>query len=175
MNKKLKIILVIIFILILIVLNLLVFINAHTQNENTNTTENVINTIVEHNIATEEETEQSRKEMLNSYPEATRMKVYVGQYISAIDSKDYETAYNLLYENFRNTYFKTLEDFQNYAEQKYPDEIVVEYLNMEREGTMYIVTISITDPLNRDTPAIQQNIVIQENDLNDFVLSFNVE
>lgn len=175
MNKKLKIILVIIFILILIVLNLLVFINAHTQNENTNTTENVINTIVEHNIATEEETEQSRKEMLNSYPEATRMKVYVGQYISAIDSKDYETAYNLLYENFRNTYFKTLEEFQNYAEQKYPDEIVVEYLNMEREGTMYIVTISITDPLNRDTPAIQQNIVIQENDLNDFVLSFNVE
>lgn len=175
MNKNVKIILVIIFILILIVLNLLVFINAHTQNENTNTTENVINTIVEHNIATEEETEQSRKEMLNSYPEATRMKVYVGQYISAIDSKDYETAYNLLYENFRNTYFKTLEDFQNYAEQKYPDEIVVEYLNMEREGTMYIVTISITDPLNRDTPAIQQNIVIQENDLNDFVLSFNVE
>ncbi len=175
MNKKLKIILVIIGILILIVLNLLVYINAHTQNENTNTTENVINTIVEHNIATEEETEQSRKEMLNSYPEATRMKVYVGQYISAIDSKDYETAYNLLYENFRNTYFKTLEDFQNYAEQKYPDEIVVEYLNMEREGTMYIVTISITDPLNRDTPAIQQNIVIQENDLNDFVLSFNVE
>lgn len=175
MNKNVKIILVIIFILILIVLNLLVFINAHTQNENTNTTENVINTIVEHNIATEEETEQSRKEMLNSYPEATRMKVYVGQYISAIDSKDYETAYNLLYENFRNTYFKTLEEFQNYAEQKYPDEIVVEYLNMEREGTMYIVTISITDPLNRDTPAIQQNIVIQENDLNDFVLSFNVE
>ena len=175
MNKKLKIILVIIGILILIVLNLLVYINAHTQNENTNTTQNVINTIVEHNIATEEETEQSRKEMLNSYPEATRMKVYVGQYISAIDSKDYETAYNLLYENFRNTYFKTLEDFQNYAEQKYPDEIVVEYLNMEREGTMYIVTISITDPLNRDTPAIQQNIVIQENDLNDFVLSFNVE
>ena len=175
MNKKLKIILVIIGILILIVLNLLVYINAHTQNENTNTTENVINTIVEHNIATEEETEQSRKEMLNSYPEATRMKVYVGQYISAIDSKDYETAYNLLYENFRNTYFKTLEDFQNYAEQKYPDEIVVEYLNMEREGTMYIVTISITDQLNRDTPAIQQNIVIQENDLNDFVLSFNVE
>ncbi len=175
MNKKLKIILVIIGILILIVLNLLVYINAHTQNENTNTTENVINTIVEHNIATEEETEQSRKEMLNSYPEATRMKVYVGQYISAIDSKDYETAYNLLYENFRNTYFKTLEEFQNYAEQKYPDEIVVEYLNMEREGTMYIVTISITDPLNRDTPAIQQNIVIQENDLNDFVLSFNVE
>ena len=175
MNKKLKIILVIIGILILIVLNLLVYINAHTQNENTNTTQNVINTIVEHNIATEEETEQSRKEMLNSYPEATRMKAYVGQYISAIDSKDYETAYNLLYENFRNTYFKTLEEFQNYAEQKYPDEIVVEYLNMEREGTMYIVTISITDPLNRDTPAIQQNIVIQENDLNDSVLSFNVE
>lgn len=174
MDKRVKIILTIIVILILIALNIMVYINAHTEEEEV-TEVNEINTIVEHNIATEEETDADRKEMLSEYPEATRMKAYVGQYISAIDSKDYESAYNLLYDGFKNTYFNTLDEFITYAEGKYPDEIMVTYNNMEREGTVYVLTISIQDPLNSEFQAIEQNIVIQENDLNDFVLSFNVE
>ena len=152
----------------------MVYVNEHS-NKNEVNEENVINTIVEHNIATEEETDASRKEMLSNYTEATRIKAYIGQYISAIDYKDYDAAYNLLYDNFKNTYFKTLEDFENYAKEKYPDEIMVEYTNMEREGTMYITTVKITDTLNKDFQPFEQNIVVLENDLDDFVLSFNVE
>lgn len=174
MDKKIKIIISIMIILILIAFNLMVYINYHKEEEE-NIIQNEINTIVEHNIATDEETENSRKEMLNNHTEATRMKTYFGQYISYIDSGNYEEAYNLLYENFRNTYFKTLDDFRNYAIAKYPEEIMVEYTNMEREGTMYILTVKIEDPINTNYEAIEQNVVIQENDLNDFVLSFNVE
>lgn len=174
MDRKVKIILIVIVILILIALNIMVYVNEHT-NKNESKEENVINTIVEHNIATEEETDSSRKEMLSDYPEASRIKAYIGQYFSAIDYKDYETAYNILYENFKNTYFKTLEEFEIYAKEKYPDEIMVEYTNMEREGTMYIMTVKITDTLNKDYQPFEQNIVVLENNLNDFVLSFNVE
>lgn len=176
MDKKLKIVLIAMAILGLIALNLIVYINEHKpQTADVNNATNIINTIVEHNIATEEETEENRKEMLSNSTEATRMKTYIGQYISAIDSKDYETAYNMLYQEFRNTYFKTLEEFITYVESKYPDEIMVTYNNMEREGTIYIITISIQNPLDSSFQAVEQNIVIQEKGLNDFTLSFNVE
>ena len=176
MDKKLKIILIAMAILGLIALNLIVFLNAHEpQTADNNNETNIINTIVEHNIATEEETEADRKEMLSNSTEATRMKTYIGQYISAIDSEDYETAYNMLYQEFRNTYFKTLEEFITYVENKYPDEIMVTYNNMEREGTIYIISISIQNPLDSNFQTIEQNIVIQEKDLNNFTLSFNVE
>lgn len=176
MNKNIKKILIIIVILILMAINLIIFIN-HFNYKNTeeNNLTNQISTIIKHNIATEEETENSRKEMLNEYSEATRMKTYVGQYLSYIDSEKYEDAYNLLYQNFKNTYFKTLVDFENYAKEKYPSEIMAEYTNMNKEGNIYILSVKIQDPTNKEYKTLEQNIVIQENDLNDFVLSFNVE
>lgn len=174
MDKRIKVIIVIIVILILLALNLMVFINNNFKSDDSEENK-IVNTIVEHNIATEEETEQSRKEMLNGYTEATRIKSYVGQYLSYVDSKDYESAYNLLYDEFKNTYFKTLEDFITYAENKYPDEILVEYTNMEREGTIYVLTVNIQDTLDKNFTPIEQNIVVRENNLNDFVLSFEVE
>ena len=175
MDKRIKKILITIVILILLALNLIVFMNNNFKRDDKKVQNETINTIVEHNIATEEETEYSRKEMLNGYPEATRMKIYVGQYFSYIDSKNYEEAYNLLYDEFKNTYFKTLQDFITYASNKYPEEIFVEYTNMEREGTIYILTIKIQDSLNKNFSPIEQNIVIREDDLNDYALSFEVE
>lgn len=174
MDKKIKIILLIILALILLAINIMVYISNNDKSK-IKENDNQINTIIEHNIATEEETENSRKEMLNEYSEATRMKTYVGQYLSYIDSEKYEDAYNLLYQNFKNTYFKTLVDFENYAKEKYPSEIMAEYTNMNKEGNIYILSVKIQDPTNKEYKTLEQNIVIQENDLNDFVLSFNVE
>ena len=174
MDKKIKIILLIILALILLAINIMVYISNNDKSK-IKENDNQVNTIIEHNIATEEETENSRKEMLNEYSEATRMKTYVGQYLSYIDSEKYEDAYNLLYQNFKNTYFKTLVDFENYAKEKYPSEIMAEYTNMNKEGNIYILSVKIQDPTNKEYKTLEQNIVIQENDLNDFVLSFNVE
>ena len=174
MDKKIKIILLIILALILLAINIMVYISNNDKSK-IKENDNQVNTIIEHNIATEEETENSRKEMLNEYSEATRMKTYVGQYLSYIDSEKYEDAYNLLYQNFKNTYFKTLVDFENYAKEKYPSEIMAEYTNMNKEGNIYILSVKIQDPTNKEYKTLEQNIVIQENNLNDFVLSFNVE
>lgn len=174
MDKKIKIILLIIIALILLAINIMVYISNNDKSK-IKENENQVNTIIEHNIATEEETENSRKEMLNEYSEATRMKTYVGQYLSYIDSEKYEDAYNLLYQNFKNNYFKTLAEFENYAKDKYPNEIMAEYTNMNKEGNIYILSVKIQDPTNKEYKPLEQNIVIQENDLNDFVLSFNVE
>lgn len=174
MDKKIKIILLIILALTLLAINIMVYISNNDKSK-IKENDNQISTIIEHNIATEEETENSRKEMLNEYSEATRMKTYVGQYLSYIDSEKYEDAYNLLYQNFKNTYFKTLVDFENYAKEKYPSEIMVEYTEMNKEGNIYILSVKIQDPTNKEYKTLEQNIVIQENDLNDFVLSFNVE
>ena len=96
--------------------------------------------------------------------------------MSYIESGDYQSAYNLLYDGFKQNYFPTLDKFVTYVQSNYPKNIVVEYTNIEREGTVFILTVKIRDALNdtTQTEVSEQQVVITENNVNDFKLSFAV-
>ena len=182
-KKKLKYIILILIILILLALNLLVFINNYKTNEentknivnNQTMQDNQINTI--YNTVSQEEDEENRLDKIASLTESQRMQTYFGQYISYIENKDYESAYNLLYDGFKETYFKTLNEFESYAKSHYPSNIVVEYIDVERQGTLFILTVKVKDALaSIDQDGVQeQQVVIMENSTNNFKLSFAVQ
>ena len=73
-------------------------------------------------------------------------------------------------------YFPTLKDFETYAQNNYPANMVVEYTNIERQGTIFILTVKIRNALsdNTQTDVKEQQIVVTENNVNDFKLSFEV-
>ena len=187
MNYKNKIIYIflVIIILILIALNIQVFINNSFEIKSTvaNNTSLINDTSLSQNINTNyntttiDEDEQNRKDKLTTLNERQRMQTYFGRYLSYIESKDYESAYNLLYVGFKQTYFPNLNEFIIYAQNSYPQNIVVEYTDIEREGTIFILTVKIRDPLNDtvQTEVSTQQIVVMENDINDFKLSFEVK
>lgn len=182
-KNKLSYLILTIVILILVAINLYIFINNYFEKEvalgnntiNTNLNDVKINT----NYATvsEEEDAENRVNKIATLTEKQRMQTYFGQYISYVESKNYEKAYDLLYDGFKQTYFKTLEEFKSYAENNYPNNIVVEYTNIQRQGTLFILTVKIKDALKSiDQEGIEeQQVVIMENSTNDFKISFAVQ
>ena len=79
----------------------------------------------------------------------------------------------MLYDEFRNTYFDTIEKFEDYVTTKYPEIISVNYVSFQREGVYYILSVKIEDVTTNNS--FEQNFVIREYDYDNFVLSFQAE
>ena len=108
--------------------------------------------------------------------ERSRIERYFGKFINAIENKNYSSAYSMLNDSFKNTYFATQEAFEQYVSTKYPSEfIVVEYENIERQGELYVLTVSIDDGINQQFEKFEQRVVVRENGINDYTLSFQVQ
>lgn len=171
--KKSTIILVVI-IIILTSINVSLLKEKKERDKNTSTT----NTVEEQTYVrqTEEELKQERIQKLKKLGERDRMEYYIGEYIGLIEEKKYDKAYELLYPEFKDNYFKTLEDFENYAKEKYPSSIIMSYNNIERQGDYYVLFTEIIDADTVNTIAekrISQNIVVKENGYDDFYISFD--
>ena len=105
-----------------------------------------------------------------------------------IENEDYQKAYDVLNEDFRNTYFPNIEEFTTYV-QKYfsSSNLGITYDNIERlgnnkTGNMYVVWIYIRNLLDlyktdeqRETEETNYiNFVILEHDYNNYEMSFSV-
>ena len=135
--------------------------------------------VAQENILTAEEIEENTNQLeiedLKGKDERTRIQQYCGKFIRYIESKDYDRAYALLYPDFKNNYFKTVENFQKYAEEKFPSTLIaVEYNNIERQGQYYILFTTIKTPLD-SSYSMDQKFILIENGFNDFQLSFDVK
>lgn len=112
---------------------------------------------------------------LKDMEERDRMEYYFGVFLDYIESGKYNKAYNLLYPTFKKNYFPTLESFTTYMKKTFSEMSNIEHENIERNGDVYVLWINITDALNgRNDEKKKMNIVIRENDYNDFELSFSV-
>lgn len=167
--KSIKIIIILIIMLMLGALGIIIYINVNTPNQSNQDSNNLIeNTNSEENIVI------AREEIISTKTETTRMKNYLGQFFTAIESKNYQEAYSMLFDSFKENYFKTLEEFEEYFKNNYPQNIVLNYKNVDRQGDIYILTVEIVNGLEI-TNKFEQRFVIQENDLNDFNISFQVQ
>lgn len=168
-NNKFFRVMILILIIVLVLLFIVNLILRNTLQEQQE--ENVVDT----NTVTAEEIEQNAKdrelEGLINADERTRIQQYCGTFIRHIENGEYDKAYDLLYPDFRNNYFKTLEDFTKYVQEKFPsDLILVSYDNIERQGQYYILFTTITSPLQPDY-SMEQRFFFVENDFNDFKVS----
>lgn len=171
MNKKRFLILAIITISIILI-NLILIVKIIPKSgihRNVNNYKNENNS----EITTLSKSE-SELEKLKNMKERERMEYYFSKFISYIKEEDYSKAYDLLYPEFKEKYFKTQEDFNNYVRKTYPKSVGFSYNDIQRQGYIYVLIIDIIDPTKKAGTEKSQRIVIQENDFNDFVLSFQV-
>lgn len=117
--------------------------------------------------------ENSSTDKLASMSEKERITFYFSKYIENIENGDYEIAYNMLYDEFKATYFDTIEKFETYAKEKYPEIISLEYLEFKREGKYYIISVKVLDISNNDS--FEQKFILMEYDYDNFKLSFQAE
>lgn len=178
MEKHLKKLILLIIILIFIAINIGIFVYYFGKLNQNNTTEreNNINTnsneveIVDQNKAIENVVENKIANM----DEGNRIKAYYGKFIDLIESKEYETAYSYLNDEFKANYFRTLQEFIEYMSNKYPkNRIVVKYNTVERKGEIFVLGVSISDGKDSSFQSFSENVVIREISTNNFSISFS--
>ena len=166
LRKILRILLLIVAILVIIVLIILTEINKSKNNKTRAISEQEDN---------EEIVENSITSNISKMSEEDRIESYIGEFISLIEEKNYSQAYNKLNANFKNNYFKTVEDFEKYAESKYPSNPNIEYSSIERIGEIYLIQTKITDVIDSSFQEVSQKFVVRENGANDYTISFEAD
>lgn len=120
--------------------------------------------------------EQAIIDDLAGMEERDRIEYYFGEFIRNIELDNYAEAYEVLNEEFKNTYFSTQDRFVEYVKDHFPNEIAVEYNNIERNGNTYILWVKMSNALTVDKSSGRaMNVVIREYAVHDFELSFSVE
>lgn len=110
--------------------------------------------------------------------EAERIKYYFNVYIDYLENKEYEQAYNMLDDKFKNSYFKTLQDYEKYVNSKYSPIISVTYDDINRMGNYYVLDVTFLDlfsSTNDNMVGTKQKFVIYETDYNVYKMSFQAE
>ena len=126
------------------------------------------------NIEYIEKANQKVVEDLSDKSEQERMQYYCANFFKLIDTKRYEDAYKLLYSKYKENFFPTFNNFKIYFEEYFPDDFGLSYENMERFGDIYVLTVNLSDTVNgKYGHNFQLYVVIKENKLNDYVISFS--
>lgn len=118
--------------------------------------------------------EETELEKLQKMTERDRIEYYFSKFINYIKDEEYTKAYELLYPEFKENYFKTQEEFRDYAKKIYPKSVGFSYNNIDRQGNIYVLMITVIDTNKKVGEEKSQRIVIRENEINDFELSFQV-
>ena len=166
-KKTLRIAIIItIFVLIILLFSLLLLIRNSETRKQTN--------IEKANIEYIEKANQKVVEDLSDKPEQERIQYYCANFFKLIDTKRYEDAYKLLYSEYKENFFPTFNNFKKYFEDYFPDDFGLSYSNIERFGDIYVLTVNLNDTVNgKYGHNFQLYVVIKENKLNDYVISFS--
>ena len=109
----------------------------------------------------------------NYHGEESRIQYYVATFINYVGDAKYEFAYELLSEGFKQNYFDTFEKFEAYAKDKYPLSVTLAYGDLQREGELYMLEVTVKEIFS-DKETFTQTFVIKENDFNEYELAFSV-
>lgn len=109
----------------------------------------------------------------NTYDKGTnenKTSMNVDKWMMMIQNKDFENAYNLLDETFRNNNFGNVENFKQYMNNKYSTALQYQIGNSQQyNGDVYTQKVTIT---KEDGTTIDTNFVVKLLDNRQFVLSF---
>lgn len=111
-------------------------------------------------------------EKYNSSNENQKVALNIDKFMTAINAKDYKYAYNCLADSYKNNYFKTEAEFENYARANFYDNNTVTYDNFETQGDLYICKVTISDTKTENKK--QKTFIMQLGQGTKFVMSFDV-
>lgn len=162
-KKNKKIIILISALMILIIANLIL--SVFTKKEEVTIPETI--EAKENELAISELSEKG---------ELGRTEQYLSKFIGEIEDKNFDKAYDLLYDEFKDNYFETKSTFEEYCKKYFPELMDVQVDNIERINNIYVLETTINDLINGqiENGKISMYFVIRENNLNDFDLSFSM-
>lgn len=98
----------------------------------------------------------------------------INKWVKMINHRDYKTAYNVLDESFRNNYFKTQEEFEEYMKRYFPSHYEIEFKDFSKEaGSIYTMDVTFKDISNEENE-FNRTIIMKLKDSTDFVMSMDI-
>lgn len=100
----------------------------------------------------------------------------IDKFFKMINMQDFESAYSVLDDNFKQNYFKTQADFENYMKNKTFRYNKVNYKEYSNKITnLYTYKVTLTDITEEKQGEVEFNIVMKLLEGTDFVMSFEVK
>ncbi len=99
----------------------------------------------------------------------------LNKFMLAINDGDYNYAYNLLADNFKNTNFPDYKNFETYIKSNLFANNKFEYIEFgDQAGTYYTYKVNITDASGKSNSTITKSFIMLLENGTDFKLSFNI-
>lgn len=115
------------------------------------------------------------KKTYNTATDEKKVQMNIDKFIQMINRHDYRTSYNGIADSFKNNYFKTQEEFQNYIENNFYSYNKFEFKNITKKGSnLYTCDLNITDLTNENNEIKSLTIIMQLNENLDFKMSFGM-
>lgn len=113
-------------------------------------------------------------EKYNNSTEEQKVLLNIQKCFEAINQKDYKYVYNKLDATFKSNNFKTQAEFEEYAKKNFFAQNKVAAENPQKQGSIYLYDITISDSTGKDATTKKKNFVMQLKEGTDFVMSFGV-
>lgn len=113
-------------------------------------------------------------DFINKYKESTeqvKVALNIEKFMQAINAKDYKYAYNCLADSFKDNYFKTQADFENYARENFYENSTVEYNQFESQGDIYTYSVILKDKVSGEQKT--KTFIMRLGEETNFEMSFN--
>ena len=115
---------------------------------------------------------------IKEYEKATdekKVQMNIDKFIQMINRHDYISSYNCISEGFKNNYFSTQEDFENYIKNNFFKYNNFEFKSYEKKGSnIYVYTIQLTDLTGENQDLREIDIIMKLNEELNFEMSFGM-
>lgn len=85
------------------------------------------------------------KQEYDNGSDQTKVQMNIDKFILMINNQDYESAYNVLDENFKNNYFSTLDAFKQYVQENMYRYNDLSFESFDVNGNIYSTSAKLTD------------------------------
>ncbi len=104
-----------------------------------------------------------------------KVQLNIDKIIKMINAYDYINIYNYLSDGFKENYFRTESEFEEYIKSSFFRYNKVSYKDVSKRGTnIYVATIEVSDLTEESSEIKELSIIIQLNDEFDFEMSFSM-
>ena len=137
-------------------------------------------TIMEYTVQLDTYTIDSQdfKDRYDDANEQTKVGMNIEKIKQALNNKDYEYVYNKLDNTFKQNNFGNYEQFVSYIKENLFEINKIEYINLNREGDIYVYETKITQA-NEDeeeqSDSKKGTFIMKLLEDRDFVMSFSIE
>lgn len=114
------------------------------------------------------------EEAYMKYTDQRKVLYNINKWFQMLNNRDYENAYYLLNETFRNSKWNSIEDFKTYIKQDYPSYYQIEYNQYQSYGNNYTQTVVVKDIEKKNENERSIVIIMRLKENMDFEMSFNI-